>query len=167
MPRQRDRHYLENELRELLASSDEVFDFLVDKVLDGAWFWDLEKPETEWMSAGFWRTIGHDPATREHASAEWQNLIDPEDLKIATQHAEDHFADAAKPYDMLVHYHSANGDRTAVRCKGIAIRDENGKPVRMLGAHVDVRDFVRQLRSYPEKGIKAFFGQVPPVHAFD
>ena len=45
MPRQRDRHYLENELRELLASSDEVFDFLVDKVLDGAWFWDLEKPE--------------------------------------------------------------------------------------------------------------------------
>ena len=113
------------------------------------------------MSAGFWRTIGHDPATRAHASAEWQNLIDPEDLKIATQHAEDHFADAAKPYDMLVHYRSADGDTAAVRCKGIAVRDENGKPVRMLGAHVDVLDFVKQLRSYPEKGIKAFFGNVP------
>ena len=92
------------------------------------------------MSPRFWELFGVDPATRSHSPAEWQDLIYPEDLKVATENFTKHLEDANHPYDQVVRYKHAAGGTVCVRCRGIAIRDPLGRPIRMLGAHNDLTE---------------------------
>ncbi len=108
--------------------------------LDGIWYWDLEFPDNEWMSPSFWETLGYDPAEKKHLASEWQNLIHPEDLKKALDNFEAHCRDPKYPYNQIVRYRHKNGSTVWVRCRGIVIRDVDGKPLRMLGAHNDITE---------------------------
>lgn len=130
-------HYLKTELDELFRRDDAMWSFVQHGSLDGVWYWDLEQPTNEWMSPEFWRLFGVDPATRAHDPAEWQDLIFQDDLAVALENFQKHCADPEHPYDQIVRYRHADGSTVWVRCRGVAIRDEAGKPVRMLGAHND------------------------------
>ena len=131
-------HYLKEELYDLLKSNSQIFDFLQIGSLDGMWYWDLEHPEHEWMSPEFWKLFGIDPETRRHTPDEWQDLIHPDDLATALDNFHKHLEDANHPYDQIVRYRHVDGHYVTVRCRGLAIRDESGKPIRMLGAHNDL-----------------------------
>lgn len=132
------KNYLETELDELLLSDTATWEFLLKGTLDGVWYWDLEHPEHEWMSPEFWRLFGIDPATKTHNSSEWQDIIFKEDLEVALENFHAHCADPDCPYDQIVRYRHADGSTVWVRCRGLAVRDETGKAVRMLGAHTDL-----------------------------
>lgn len=131
-------NYLKKELYELIKTDDSIFEFLQKSSLDGLWYWDLQDPEQEWMNSKLWETLGYDPAEMPHLASAWQDIIHPEDLKVATLNAQKHFADPSHPYDQVVRYTHKNGSTVWIRCRGLAVRDENGVPIRMLGAHVDI-----------------------------
>ncbi|MBT8080007.1 MAG: EAL domain-containing protein [Gammaproteobacteria bacterium] len=153
-------HYLKKELDSLIKRDGSVFEFLHQYSLDGLWYWDLEVPENEWMSPKFWRVLGYDPAEKKHLASEWQYLIDPDDLQVAIQNFEAHCEDPSHPYDQLVRYRHKNGSTVWVRCRGVAIRDQSGTPIRLLGAHNDVtqlklaEDAVRQSQEQLERRVK-------------
>ncbi len=136
------RHYLERELEDLVQDS-QIWHFIREGSLDGIWYWDLEHPENEWMSPEFWRLLGIDPATKPHSPSAWQDLIHPDDLKVATENFHAHCADPTHPYDQLVRYRHADGSTAWVRCRGLALRRADGTPIRMLGAHNDVTSLKR------------------------
>lgn len=133
-----DEHYLRKELYERISHDSAIFEFLQAGSLDGIWYWDLEKPDQEWMSPRFWEVFGYDPAGKKHLSSEWQDMIHPDDLNKVRANLDQHFEDPSIPFDQYVRYTHRDSSTVWVRCRGIAIRDENGKPVRMLGAHTDV-----------------------------
>ncbi len=132
------RHRLEAELYARMRDDASILDFLKQGALDGLWYWDLESPEDEWMSPTFWRLFGFDPAAMPHKASAWQDIIHPDDLAVALRNYELHAADPSHPYDQVVRYRHAQGHTIWVRCRGIAIRDETGTPIRMLGAHTDI-----------------------------
>ncbi|HBP19512.1 MAG TPA: hypothetical protein DEA08_17195 [Planctomycetes bacterium] len=136
-------HYLEAELKRRVRGSDELFDFLHEGATDGLWFWDLEQPEHEWMSPGFWRLLGCDPARKEHLAKEWIDLVHPDDLRLAVHNFRLHCEDPSRPYDQVVRYTHQDGSTVWVRCRGIAIRDEEGRAIRMLGVHSDMTQVMR------------------------
>ena len=133
-------HYLKRELYDLVGRDTTIFDFLQDGSLDGIWYWDLESPENEWMSPRFWNLLGYDPQEKQHLAAEWQDMIFKDDLKVALDNFKKHCQDPNHPYDQIVRYRHRDGSTVWVRCRGLAIRDESGKAIRMLGAHVDLTD---------------------------
>lgn len=133
-----DSHYLKKELYEQIRKDETVFEFFQDGSLDGIWYWDLEKPENEWMSHRFWTILGYDPKEKKHLASEWQDLIHPDDLQVAISNFKKHCEDPAHPYDQVVRYRHKDGSTVWVRCRGIAIRDTGGKPLRMLGAHTNL-----------------------------
>ncbi len=133
-----EQHYLQAELEARFAEDPTMIEFLQRGSLDGVWYWDLEQPEHEWMSPEFWRLFGVDPATKQHLASEWQDIIFPEDGEVALANFERHCADPDHPYDQVVRYRHADGSTVWVRCRGLAIRDESGQPIRMLGAHNDL-----------------------------
>ncbi len=141
--RQTMAHYLQQELYERMRSDPVIFDFLQSAVLDGIWYWNIERPEDEWMSPDFWRLFGYDPAQMPHRPSAWQDIIFPEDRDLAIENFQRHCADPDHPYDQLVRYRHRDGGTVWVRCRGLAIRDDQGRPLRMLGAHQDVSDLVR------------------------
>lgn len=135
--RRTDRHYLLDELETLVATDPSIFAFLRRASLDGMWYWDLENPEHEWISPEFWELFGIDPAEKSHNPAEWQAMIFPEDRELALENFQRHCADPNHAYDQIVRYRHADGSTVWVRCRGLAIRDEHGTPIRMFGAHND------------------------------
>ena len=130
-------HYLKRELFGRVRAGG-VFEALEAGAADGVWYWDLEQPEHEWMSPRFWQLFGYDPASKPHLSSAWRDLIHPDDLRGAMDNFEKHRADPNHPYDQYVRYRHRDGSTVWVRCRGRALRDANGKAIRMLGTHVDV-----------------------------
>jgi len=133
-----DENYLKKELYLSIKEDSKIFEFIQSGSLDGIWYWDLENIENEWMSHRFWEVLGFDPNKKEHLVKEWQDLIYPEDLKVALNNFEKHCKDPNHPYDQIVRYKHKDGSTVWIRCRGIVIRDENAKPIRMLGAHTDI-----------------------------
>jgi PAS domain S-box-containing protein len=133
-----DQHYLRDELLQLMRQDPAIFDFIEAGSLDGVWYWDIESSDNEWMSPRFWKTLGYNPSEKRHDPVEWQDLIFEEDLNVALDNFQKHLEDAAHPYDQVVRYRHREGGTVWVRCRGIAIRDGEGRPLRMLGAHNDI-----------------------------
>ncbi|MFD2205816.1 PAS domain-containing sensor histidine kinase [Kiloniella antarctica] len=131
-------HYLAKELSFLVKTNNKIFDFLQHSTLDGLWYWDLEKPEIEWMNDHFWNLLGHDPKTKKHLAAEWQDLIHPDDLATSIENFNAHLKDPNHPYDQIVRYQHKDGSTVWVRCRGMIIRNDEGTPLRMIGAHNDL-----------------------------
>jgi len=136
--------YLKKELYELIRTDESIFDFIQDSALDGLWYWDLEHPENEWINARFWTVLGYNPDEMPHKSTAWQNIINQDDLKVANENFTKHCENPNHPYDQVVRYTHKNGSTVWIRCRGLAIRDENGKVIRMLGAHQDISDIKRK-----------------------
>ena len=132
------RHYLEAELYQRISASPEVFEFFKNSSLDGIWYWDLENPEHEWMSPRFKALFGYEADEIADTPEWWQANIHPDDLALTLDNLEKHKADPNHPYDQVVRYRHKDGSTVWVRCRGFVIRDKNGDPSRMLGAHIDV-----------------------------
>ena len=138
-----DDNYLKKELYSLVKTDTSIFDFLQNGSLDGIWYWDLENPENEWMSEHFWTVLGYDPNEMSHHASQWQDKINNDDLQVALNNFNKHLQDPEYPYNQIVRYIHKNGSTVWIRCRGIAIRDKNGKAIRMLGAHNNVTELMQ------------------------
>jgi len=163
-------HYLERELYDLIQKERSVLEFLQQGSLDGIWYWDLEKPESQWVSPRFWEILGYDPAEKKHLASEWQDVIYPDDLKIALSDQHRHCTDPDHAYDQVVRCKHKDGTTVWVRCRGTAIRDESGKAIRMIGAHNNLTPQKRAENrlSASEEKYRTFFRNAPlPYQSLD
>lgn len=138
----KDNHYLKEELYNLIKTDDSIFDFIQESSIDGIWYWDLDKPEEEWMSPKFWTVLGYDYKVMPHKPSAWQGIINADDFKLANELFIKHCENPEIPYDQLLRYTHKNGSLVWIRCRGLAIRDNEGKPIRMLGSHQNVTAYI-------------------------
>jgi PAS domain S-box-containing protein len=132
--------YLQKELNTLIKEDESIFEFLQNSSLDGLWYWDLEKPENEWMNNKFWQVLGFNPDEMPHKTSSWQDLINLEDFERMSVELGKHLADPNYAFDQIVRYKHSEGHTKWIRCRGVCIRNSEGKPLRMLGAHIDISD---------------------------
>lgn len=133
------QHYLQAELYERIRDPrDGLFAFLQGAALDGLWYWDLERPDQEWLSPEFKRLFGYEDHEVPNSPTWWQENMHPEDVARVVENFERHRDDPAVPFDQVVRYRHRDGSTVWVRCRGCVLRDAQGRPIRMLGAHTDV-----------------------------
>lgn len=135
-----ENNYLKTELYEMIQKDSIIFDFLEENSLDGVWYWDLENPQNEWLSPKFWQVLGYEPEEKKHLASEWKELIFPEDLEKVTKNFNKHCENPNLPYDQIVRYKHKKGHTVWVRCRGNIIKDNHGKPTRMMGVHNDITE---------------------------
>ena len=126
---------LESEFNQRIKTDVSIFNFICNDVLDGIWYWDLENPEHEWMSRNYWTTLGFNPDEMPHNSDAWQEIIHPDDLVLAREVLQKHFDNPSIPYDQTVRMFRKDGEMIWIRCKAQALANEDGKLIRMIGAH--------------------------------
>lgn len=131
-------HYLSDELNDLASADDALWKFIQRASLDGVWYWDLEKPENLYISPEYWQCLGIDPASRRHHPDEFIAVVFEEDLGNVVGNLEAHYADPNVPYEQTVRFKHIDGSTVWVRCRGLAIRNAEGKAIRMLGAHNNI-----------------------------
>ena len=121
-----EEHYLKEELYQLVRSDPAIFEFLQAGSLDGIWYWDVERQDQEWMSPRFKELFGYRDDEIPNTSEWWQANIFPEDRDVALDNFAKHLADPNHPYDQIVRYRHRDGSTVWVRCRGLAIRDDDG-----------------------------------------
>lgn len=133
-------HYLQKELLERLRADLDLFEFFDSSCLDGLWFLDMETMQDEWLSPKFKTALGYEPDEVPNTAAWWQEKVHPDDLPGVFDLLNRHIADPSVPFDQIIRYRHRDGSTVTVRCRGKALRDETGKPIRMLGTHTDVSE---------------------------
>ncbi len=132
------RSYLQDELYARLQVEPGLFDFIQSHAAHGLWYWDLTQPENEWMNPAFWWTLGYDPAEMPHSPQAWQHIIFEDDLHRVEFAVEKHLSNPDQPFDQVIRFRHREGRTVWIRCQGHALVDSTGKPIRMVGGHVDV-----------------------------
>ncbi|GGY56589.1 sensor histidine kinase [Parvularcula lutaonensis] len=125
------QNHLEQEVDGLLHQPGAAR-FLDDVAVDGVLYWDLEKPDQQWVSPGFWERLGYESGLDLNDGASWQRLVFAEDHARLLENFRQHCLDPDTPFDQTIRVRKADGHVVTVRCRGTALR-EGGTPVRMLG----------------------------------
>lgn len=133
---------MEAELLEQLRSRTKLWNDFQTHMVDGVWYTDPSNLSNEWLSPRFWRTLGYDPEEMARKPQAWSDIADPGDLAEAFENLERHYADPERPFDQVIRYRCADGGTAWIRCRGYALRDDDGRPVRVLGTFTDVTQLV-------------------------
>ncbi|GJD94400.1 PAS domain-containing protein [Methylobacterium iners] len=103
----------------------------------GVWDWDLTTNAITWSSE-MYQVLGVDPATPpERLFEAWTNVLHPADREAAETVAKES-ATTGDIFSMDVRVLRDSGEVRWVRSQGMAVRDRDGRPIRLTGINVDV-----------------------------
>jgi len=132
---------------ELLAAQDKLREaeaftrHWLNTTTDGIWDWNLETDE-EYLSPSFKALFGYaDHELPNHAST-WQRLIHPDDLEQTRDAIREHTLNGT-PFILPVRYRHKSGSIIWVLTRGVALKDGDGRPVRMVGTHTNITGLKR------------------------
>jgi PAS domain S-box-containing protein len=129
----------EKELQEKLES--DAVNYILENSVGGYWDWNLVTNE-EYLSPGFKKMFGYEDHEMKNTPEAWMAIIFEEDLQRVLKIFDLHVQSRGKvPFTSEVRYRHKDGSTVWVLCSGNVVEwDESGKPLRMLGSHVDITE---------------------------
>ncbi|MEY2584842.1 MAG: hypothetical protein QOD80_868 [Verrucomicrobiota bacterium] len=127
----------QREVEEKLRESQTRTQLLVKSSNIGLWDWNLVTNDVffspEWKSQlGY--TDGEVPGRYE----EWENRLHPEDRASSLRAVQDFREGCRADYDVEFRMRHKDGSWRSILTHADLIRDASGKPVRMMGCHIDI-----------------------------
>ncbi len=118
-------------------------DYVFNATKDGIWDWDLVTDQA-YCSPAYFQMLGYEPEEFPVKDGQhvWVDLIHPDDVEIAAAEIERHTANTDEPYNLEFRLRCKDGSYKWVLDRGkVVARDDNNKPTRIVGAHVDIDQF--------------------------
>ena len=123
-----------------LHAADEVWKLALEASGDGVWDWYIQAG-VELYSAGFLRIYGYSPDDLEANPEVIDSLTHPEDREQMARDRQAHFDGQAPIYSNEHRVRCKDGNWKWVLTRGMVIaRDEQGRPLRMVGTHTDITE---------------------------
>lgn len=128
-------------IEEKLYDQQNVVKTILESTLAGYWDWDIIK-NTEYYSPAFKKMFGYEDNEFLNLPESWKKIIHPDDLPIVMENYRQHVKSHGKiPFINEVRYFHKTGSVIWVICSGTVMEwDENNKPIRMVGCHIDITD---------------------------
>lgn len=120
-----------------LRRSEDRFQLLGRATSDMAWDWDLET-DSIWRNENLRTVFGYSAEDMEPAGTWWEQHIHPEDRERVVRGLHDAITKGERFWSAEYRWQKKNGTYATVLDRGYVIRDENGKPVRMVGSTMDI-----------------------------
>ncbi len=119
----------------------ELLELLMTITSDGLWDWNLSTNEV-FLNPNYKMQLGYKPEELEDSPKTWEKLMLDDDLKVMEDKLNKHVASKGKePFKMVARYTHKNGHTVKILCRGMVVEwDDNNKPIRMVGTHVDLTD---------------------------
>lgn len=116
-----------------------VVETVLDDVIGGYWDWDMVADQ-EYLSPGLRRMLGYEANAQATDITSFRDVIFPEDFAIIQQSLERHIQSRGQTrHCNEVRYRHKDGSTVWVLCAGQIIDwDEAGRPLRMVGGHIDI-----------------------------
>ncbi len=132
---------------EALRQSEERFNLVAKATMDAVYDWDITQNILH-LNEGFQRSFGFRPGTIEPNIEGWQERIHPDDradvlarLKAGMEGAEQMWTDEYR-------FRRADGTYADVLNRGYFMRDAQGRPLRIVGAMIDISERKRVERQF-------------------
>lgn len=125
---------LAKEKRERRAA-EERYALAVEGASDGLWDWDLRTGRI-YFSPRWTSMLGRDAV--EPTLAAWTGLVHPDDRPAFRQALEEHLESGESPFECEYRMSHSDGTWRWVLSRGVAIREGDGKAVRMAGSQTDI-----------------------------
>ncbi|BAY50215.1 multi-sensor signal transduction histidine kinase (plasmid) [Scytonema sp. HK-05] len=126
-------------LNEALSRSEKRFQMIAQVTNDAIWDWDL-LTDYAWWNAGIQTIFGYTVNEIHPYTNWWYERIHPEDRErviLGTPHVLD-ANNAEQFWSAEYRFRRADGSYTYVADRGFVIRDDHGKPIRMIGGMTDI-----------------------------
>ncbi len=141
-----------------LAASEERLKFALEATEEGIWDWNLVTGHL-FSSPQVAEQLGYDPRKMMPTFEFWNTITHPDDLPGIVQALEDHFARKTEAFELEYRFRHRDGHYIWYfgRAK-VVKRDAQGKPLRLVGAHVDItrrRAVQEELRRAKEAALAA------------
>jgi diguanylate cyclase (GGDEF)-like protein/PAS domain S-box-containing protein len=106
---------------------------------DGLWDWDI--PNDELYCSGRWKMmIGLSSDAEITTFDQWLQRAHEEDRPGLVQNLRAHLDGECAQFEHEYRMDDARGGTRWVLCRGVAVRDETGRPVRMAGSQTDITE---------------------------
>lgn len=103
----------------------------------GLWEWDL-RSKSVYFSKEWKRQIGYRDEEIPNRFEEWQNRLHPDDVKPCLQRVRAYLKNPSRPHEMEFRFRHKSGHYLWIYTRADVVKDANGKPVRMLGCHMEI-----------------------------
>ena len=139
---------------EALAKSEERWSFALEGAADGVWDWDLGTHRV-YFSTRWKQMLGYTDEEIGQSLDEWRDRVHPADLDMALAAIEAHVSGRSDQYRSEHRLRTKAGGYIWVMDRGkVLSRDDEGRPLRMIGTHTDItarRDAEFALRAQTQR----------------
>ncbi|NES21618.1 MAG: PAS domain S-box protein, partial [Symploca sp. SIO3E6] len=132
-----------------LKVEKERFELVVQASNNGFWDWNLESGEL-YLSPRWKEMLGYTDEELPNTIATWENLIFPADKEAAYKLATAYNTGTVSGFESKQRFHHKNGSTVHVLSRGIHLKNEAGKVVRMIGAHINITETIHTLKTLQE-----------------
>lgn len=125
------------ESQQALTESEDRFNHAVSATNDGVWDWD---PITNvvYYSPRWKSMVGYREDEVENKFASWEALVDPEGKQATLDAIDKIIKGEQNSFATEFRMRHKNGNWVDILSRGKALRDESGKPYRLVGTHTDI-----------------------------
>jgi PAS domain S-box-containing protein len=120
-----------------LALSNERFKYATRATSDAIWDWDFKSGEV-YRSKNFEKLFGFKRATLNSSTDFWDSRIHPDDIDRVQRNLKENIASERTYWEQEFRFKKSDGNYAFVIDKGIILRDDKGKPLRIIGATQDI-----------------------------
>jgi PAS domain S-box-containing protein len=155
-----ERGRIEAELR----VSKERLDLALKGTNDGIWDWDLVANQI-YFSPRWKEMLGYADHEIGNTLSEWETRLHPEDRDRAFMAIHEYFSEKRPTFELEHRLRHKDGSYRWILSRGVALRDAQGKPLRMAGSHVDLteRRQAEQALRESESKLRVFITNVPAI----
>ena len=149
----------EGVLKVKLEEKEEQLELAMKGSNDGLWDWDMRTNKVYYSEK--WKSmIGYNDDEIKNEFSEWERLIHPDDRKKTLNYVKE-YSESGGAYKfemefMMIH---KDGHFVNILARAFMQKDESGKPIRMVGTHIDISDrkrFEKELKESEDRYKKLF-----------
>lgn len=126
------------ENKEVIQKNEEMYRLIFETTNDGIWEINLETSERYFSER--WHKIFELPIEKTVDMDKWFELVHPEDYYIAKNSIEEIASGCTDSFSCSYRILTSSGEYKWIHARGKSMRDNNGKPFRIVGSHSDIHD---------------------------
>jgi len=153
---------IQKKIRDALAESEDRLSFVMQATNDGLWDWWPQSGKT-YFSPQYYYLLGYEMDEFPASLANFRSLIHPEDLPMVDARLAETLA-AGEGFDIELRLRTKDSKWKWILDRGrIKERDASGKPLRLVGTHIDIsaRKLAEQQLAESELQLRTILHNVP------
>jgi PAS domain S-box-containing protein len=125
-----------------LRASEERFNLAVQATSDAIWDFDIITKKL-YLSPQWKAQLGYQEHELPDRFETWSESLHPDDIEYVIKTFEEYLEGRIPEYKLLFRMLHKDASYRWIMCRGIAVRNEEGKAIRFIGSHTDMTEFKR------------------------